>query len=300
MPELPDLEIYIESLRSKVMGRILLAVRLKTPFLLRTVDPPLSDAQGKKVCGITRIGKHVVLEMEKHIYLVIHLMVAGRFLWREKNAQIPKKIGLAAFDFENGTLTLTEAATKRRVSLHAVRGEERLRMFDRGGIELLDSDLESFSEALRLENHTLKRAFTDPRLISGIGNAYSDEILHRARISPLKLTSRLTDDEIELLYRASRELIIEWIQRLRKQSRSGAGNGFPEKVTAFQEGMAVHGRFGKPCPECGTPIQRIVYAENECNYCPRCQTGGKLLADRALSRLLKADWPKSLNLDSPT
>jgi formamidopyrimidine-DNA glycosylase len=300
VPELPDLEIYIESLRSKVMGRILQAVRLRTPFLLRTVDPPLSAARGKKVCGITRIGKHIVLQMEREIYLVIHLMVSGRFLWRGKNAPIQKKIGLAAFDFENGTLLLTEAGTKRRASLHVIRGEEGLRVFDRGGIELLDSDLESFSNALRRENHTLKRALTDPRLISGIGNAYSDEILHRARLSPLKLTSRLTDDEIEQLYRTSRQLIIEWIQRLREFSRSRTGNGFPEKVTAFQEGFAVHGRFQKPCPECGTPVQRIVYAENECNYCPRCQTGGKVLADRALSRLLKGDWPKSLNQDSPT
>jgi formamidopyrimidine-DNA glycosylase len=290
VPELPDLEIYRESLDSRVLHRILEDIRIVSPFLLRTVDPPAAAVRGKKVLSVRRLGKRLVFDVEDRIHLLIHLMIAGRLQWKENHPPVPKKIGLAAFDFENGTMLLVESGSKRRASLHIVRGEDGLRAFEPGGIELLDSDLGSFTEALRRENHTLKRALTTPHLISGIGNAYSDEILHRAQLSPLKKSVDLTDREIEILYHSSRELLTEWIQRLRER----AGGRFPERVTAFQEGMSVHGRYGKPCPVCGTTVQRIVYADNECNYCPHCQTKGKLLADRALSRLLKADWPKKI------
>ena len=290
MPELPDIVVYVEALRERIEGRTLLALRLGSPFLLRTADPPISRASGKRVCGVRRQGKRLVLELEEELFLVLHLMIAGRLHWKPVGAKIGSKNALAAFDFENGTLTLTEGGTKRRAALFFLRGEERLRALDRGGIEPLEATEEQFTQALRCENHTLKRSFTDPRLFSGIGNAYSDEILHRARLSPVRLTGKLTDAEIEVLYRATREVLLEWVDRLRAEAKEG----FPEGVTAFRPEMAVHGMHGKPCPVCGTSVQRIVYADNETNYCPECQTEGRLLADRALSRLLKGDWPRSL------
>ena len=273
------------------MGATLERVRLLTPFLLRSVDPPLGAVTGKRVTGLRRIGKRLVIALEDDFFLVIHLMIAGRLHWKATGAKPPGKIGLAAFDFSTGTLVLTEAGTKRRASLEAVRGEAGLRALDPGGIEVLDADLDAFRAALVEENHTLKRTLTDPRVFSGIGNAYSDEIFHRARISPVKLTQALDDAELRRLYDATRAVLTEWIDRLRAE----AGEGFPEGVTAFRPDMAVHGRYGKPCPDCGAPVQRIVYAENETNYCARCQTGGRLLADRSLSRLLHADWPKTLD-----
>jgi len=291
MPELPDIVVYLETLRPRVIGRALRGIRLRSPFLLRSVDPSLREAEGCLVTGLRRIGKRIVLQLEGDLFLVIHLMIAGRFHWQPAGAKIPGRLGLAAFDFPGGTLLLTEAGTKKRASLHLVRGEEVLRQFERGGLEVLEADAAGFEAALRRENHTLKRALTDPRLFSGIGNAYSDEILHRARLSPMRLTGRLTAAEAARLHGAAVRVLREWTDRLRRET----GAGFPGKVTAFREGMAVHGRFGRPCPECGTAVQRIVYAENECNYCPRCQTDGKLLADRALSRLLKDDWPKSID-----
>jgi formamidopyrimidine-DNA glycosylase len=290
VPELPDIVAYLAALESRIVGRRLEAVRVASPFLLRSVDPPLREASGKKVLGVDRIGKRIVLELEGRLFLVLHLMISGRLHWKSRGAKLGGRIALAAFDFENGTLLLTEASSQKRASLYLVRGETALRDFDRGGIEPLESALPAFREALTRESHTVKRALTDPRLFSGIGNAYSDEILHRARLSPAKLTRKLTDAEVESLYSATRETLETWSGRLRAE----AATAFPEKVTAFREGMAVHGRYGKPCPDCGTPVQRIVYASNEANYCPRCQTGGKLLADRALSRLLKGDWPKTL------
>jgi formamidopyrimidine-DNA glycosylase len=290
VPELPDIVVYVEALERRVKGHELLEVRLGSPFLLRSVDPPLAAVRGHKVTGVRRLGKRIVLELEPDLFLVLHLMIAGRLRWKKPGAQIPRRLGLAAFDFPGGTLLLTEAGSKKRASLHVARGEESLAALSRGGLEVLESSRGRFVEALRRENHTLKRALTDPRLFSGIGNAYSDEMLHRARLSPVRLTGRLTDEEADRLRDAAVATLSEWTDRLRRE----AGEKFPEKVTAFRAEMAVHGRFGKPCPVCGTTVQRIVYSENECNYCPRCQTAGRLLADRALSRLLKEDWPKTI------
>jgi len=291
MPELPDITVYIEALEARIVGQPLERIRIAKPFLLRSFDPPIGTANGKKVVAVRRMGKRIVLELENDLFLVIHLMIAGRLRWQPAGTKVPGKLGLAAFDFPNGTLILTEAGSKRRASLWLVRGEASLEQFARGGLEVLDATLAEFRERLTSENHTLKRSLTDPRLFSGIGNAYSDEILHRAKMSPVKHTKRLTDDEIETLFEATKEILVEWTQRLRDE----AGGDFPGKVTAFRDEMAVHGKFGKPCPVCGTPVQRIRYADNETNYCPRCQTDGKLLADRALSRLLKGDWPKSID-----
>jgi formamidopyrimidine-DNA glycosylase len=290
VPELPDVEAYRGALAARVVGRRLETVRLRSPFLLRSVAPPISEAAGRRVEGVRRMGKRIVLALEGDLFLVLHLMISGRLHWKDKGAKAGSRIALAAFDFENGTLLLTEASGKKRASLHLVRGEPALAEFDRGGIEIFSCDREAFARALTRENHTLKRALTDPRLFSGIGNAYSDEILHRARLSPAKWTTRLTEDEIARLWESTRAVLSEWSETIARE----AGEGFPEKVTAFREGMAVHGRFGKPCPVCGGSVQRIVYAENEANYCPACQTDGRLLADRALSQLLRGDWPKTL------
>lgn len=291
MPELPDILAYLTALESRVVGRKLERIRIASPFILRTVTARAPEFEGKQVMGLRRIGKRIVFDMEDELFIVIHLMIAGRLKWKEKGAKVVGKIGLAAFDFENGTLLYTEASTKKRAALYFERGEAALGAHDRGGLEVLGADLSSFRAALTCENHTLKRALTDPRLFSGIGNAYSDEILHRARLSPAKLTSRMTEEEIERLHTGVQSVLSEWVDRLGAE----AANGFPEKVTAFREEMAVHGKYGKPCPVCGAPVQRIVYAENEANYCAECQTGGKLLADRSLSRLLKGDWPRTLN-----
>jgi formamidopyrimidine-DNA glycosylase len=290
MPELPDITVYVEAIERRVVGQPLREARLNTPFLLRTVDPPLSELVGKTVRSVERLGKRIVLEMDGELCVVLHLMIAGRLHWKSPTAKQARS-DLAAFDFPNGTLTLTEAGTKRRASLYLVRGSGGLAEFRRGGLEVLDATVGEFAARLRGENHTVKRSLTDPRLFSGIGNAYSDEVLHRARMSPVKLTSRLTDEEIAILFEATRSTLIEWTDRLRAES---AGD-FPEKVTAFRAEMAVHGKYQQPCPVCGTPVQRIRYADNETNYCARCQTDGKLLADRALSRLLKQDWPKSVD-----
>lgn len=290
MPELPDIVVYLESLDRRTTGQVLEKIRLISPFVLRSVEPPLSEAEGKTVHGLRRLGKRIVFELDGQLFLILHLMIAGRLHWKTKGAKPPGKIGLAAFDFANGTLMFTEAGTKKRASLHIVRGEADLAIHQPGGLEVLDSSLSSFRATLQRENHTLKRALTDPRLFSGIGNAYSDEILHRAQLSPLAWTSRLTDEQSERLFEATQWTLREWIERLRVE----AGDGFPEGVTAFRREMAVHGRYRKPCPICGTAVQRIIYAENETNYCPRCQTGGKVLADRSLSRLLKDDWPRSI------
>lgn len=290
MPELPDIVVYIERLRARVQGQSLNRVRLVNPFLLRSVDPPLSEANGRTVMDLRRLGKRIVFDLEPDLFLVLHLMIAGRLHWKPPGAKPPAKIGLAAFDFPTGALILTEAGSKRRASLHLVRGEAALASHNPGGLEVLDADEASFRAALQRENHTLKRALTDPRLFSGIGNAYSDEILHRAKMSPLTLTQRMSAAEIARLFRATKETLLNWLDRLRRD----VGDGFPEKVTAFRPDMAVHGRFGKPCPVCGTAVQRIIYAENETNYCPRCQTQGKVLADRSMSRLLKDDWPRSI------
>ena len=294
MPELPDVAIYVEALEKRVLGATLERVDLKSPFVLRSVDPPIRAIEGKRVEKLSRLGKRIVFGFEGDVFLVVHLMIAGRLRWREVAQRAKPGVGgkilLAVFDFTTGTLLFTEAGTKKRASLFLVRGEAGLHAHDRGGLEVLDADLDAFAKTLRSESHTLKRALTDPTLFSGIGNAYSDEILHRAKLSPFALTGSLDVEEVERLFRATRETLVEWTERLRRE----AGDGFPEKVTAFREEMAVHGRHGKPCPVCGTPVQRIVYAENESNYCPRCQTGGKLLADRALSRLLHEDWPRSI------
>lgn len=290
MPELPDITVYLECLAPRVLDQPLQAVRLGNPFLLRTVDPPLTALQGQRVRTLDRLGKQLIFGFSGELFMVLHLMIAGRLRWRDLGAKLPGKLGLAAFDFPTGTLLLTEASSKKRAALHLVRGGTALAAFDRGGLEPLSATLESFSAVLRRENHTLKRSLTDPRLFSGIGNAYSDEILHAAQLSPLRLTSQLHDDEVSRLFLATQRTLSEWTSRLRQE----VGSGFPEKVTAFREGMAVHGRYRKPCPVCAAPVQRLVYAENECNYCPRCQTGGKLLADRALSRLLHGDWPRTL------
>jgi formamidopyrimidine-DNA glycosylase len=289
MPELPDVTIYIEALQRLVVGQRLERIRLASPFLLRSVHPPLTAAEGRVLCDVRRIGKRIVLVLEEDVFLVIHLMIAGRFHWKRPAAKIPPKVGLAAFDFPRGTLVLTEAGPRKRAALHVVGGMDALRQFDSGGLEPFEADLPSFREALTRENHTVKRALTDPRLFSGIGNAYSDEILHRARLSPVTLTKKLDEAAIGRLYEATRSVLTDWIERL----RAGTGHEFPEHVTAFRAGMAVHGRYGRPCPVCSSSVQRIVYSANEANYCPTCQTGGKLLADRALSRLLKSDWPRS-------
>jgi formamidopyrimidine-DNA glycosylase len=291
MPELPDIVVYIENLESRIQGRTLERVRLLNPFVLRTAIPPISSAEGRKVLGLRRLGKRIVIGLEDDLFLVLHLMVAGRLRWLEGKARLPGKIALAALDFDNGTLVFTEAGTKRRASIHLVHGEAAMSALHAGGMEVLELEQAAFSQRLKAENHTLKRALTDPHIFSGIGNAYSDEILHRARLSPIALTETLGNEEVSRLFEATRSVLGEWTDRLRKE----AGGGFPEKVTAFREGMAVHGRYGQPCPACGSPVQRIVYADNETNYCARCQTGGRILADRALSRLLKKSWPRSID-----
>ncbi|HEX9500061.1 MAG TPA: DNA-formamidopyrimidine glycosylase family protein [Thermoanaerobaculia bacterium] len=291
MPELPDVTVYVEALQQRIVGQTLLRVRLASPFLLRTVEPAVAEFEGKDVLDVRRVGKRIVIEVEDELFIVIHLMIAGRFKWLPSGSKIPAKLGLAAFDFSNGTLLLTEAGSKRRASLHLVRGEAGVKALDPGGVEVLDIDLETFRSLMTRERHTLKRTLTDPHLFSGIGNAYSDEILHRAKLSPIQMSTSLSDEQMARLFDATRSTLTDWTQRLRDK----AGGGFPEKVTAFREGMAVHGRYNKPCPVCGSPVQRIVYAENETNYCARCQTEGRLLADRALSRLLHSDWPKSID-----
>jgi formamidopyrimidine-DNA glycosylase len=291
LPELPDIVVYVEALEKRVVGHTLEKIRVAKPFLVRTVDPPLSALEGRGVESVRRVGKRIAIGFDDDLWLVVHMMIAGRLRWLDKGAKVPGKIGLAAFDFDNGSLILTEAGTTRRASLYVLRREEQLDEMQRGGLEVLGATVEQFAERLRFENHTLKRSLTDPRLFSGIGNAYSDEILHRARLSPVKHTNRLTDEEIDRLFAATKEILEEWVERLRTET----GDKFPEKVTAFRPEMAVHGRYGQPCPVCSTPVQRIRYASNETNYCPRCQTEGRLLADRALSRLLKQDWPKSID-----
>jgi len=290
VPELPDVVVYLECLGPRILAQRLERVRLRSPFFLRSVEPPLAAAEGRRVTGLRRLGKRLVIGLEEELFLVLHLMIAGRLHWRPPRGRIPGRLGIAALDFPAGTLLVTEAGTRKRASLHLARGADALAALDPGGLEVLEADLPRFRAALTRENHTLKRALTDPRLLAGIGNAYSDEILHRARLSPVKLTRQLDDDESARLLAATRATLQEWTERLRAE----AGDGFPEKVTAFRDGMAVHGRYRKPCPDCGSPVQRIVYAENETNYCARCQTGGVLLADRSLSRLLKDDWPRSL------
>jgi formamidopyrimidine-DNA glycosylase len=291
MPELPDITVYVEHLERRLTGQPLERVRLLNPFVLRSVNPPIASVDGKVVTGLRRVGKRIVVVLKGGAFLVLHLMIAGRLRWLAKGAKLPGRVTLAVFEFPDGVLVFTEAGTKRRASLHLVEGEAALAAIDPGGLEVLEADVEEFAARLKRENHTLKRALTDPRLFSGIGNAYSDEILHRARLSPIALTSSLSESDLKRLYDATRVTLAEWTERLRKE----AGTGFPEKVTAFREGMAVHGRYGKPCPTCGSPVQRIVYAENETNYCARCQTGGRILADRALSRLLKKGWPRSID-----
>ncbi|HEY2849467.1 MAG TPA: DNA-formamidopyrimidine glycosylase family protein, partial [Gemmatimonadaceae bacterium] len=291
MPELPDITVYLDALGRRTLGRTLWRVQLVSPFVLRSVEPTLSALSGKKVLELRRIGKRIVFALEDEIFLVIHLMVAGRFKWHDKTPKLSRRLALAAIEFDSGTLVLTEAGTKRRASIYAVHGEAALKELDRGGMEVLESSRADFTARLRSENHTLKRSLADPRLFSGIGNAYSDEILHRAQLSPVMLTSRLTDEQAARLHNATRATLSEWTARLRAET----GEKFPEKVTAFRPEMAVHGKFRQPCPVCGTPVQRIRYADNETDYCPACQTGGKLLADRGMSRLLKKDWPKSLD-----
>jgi formamidopyrimidine-DNA glycosylase len=290
MPELPDVLLYLHALEPRVVGHQVTRVRLASPFLLRSIDPPLSAVEGRTIVALRRLGKRIVLEADGELFLVFHLMIAGRFRWKPVGARIPGKVGLLAIDFAHGTLVMTEAGTKKQASLHIVAGREALAQHDPGGLEVFEADLPAFRAALQRDHHTLKRALTDPHLFSGIGNAYSDEILHAARMSPFKQTSALTDDDVRRLYDATRETLSKWIADLRAET----GDGFPEKVTAFHEGMAVHGRYGKPCPDCGSPVQRIVYASNEANYCATCQTGGRLLADRSLSRLLRDDWPRTL------
>ena len=291
MPELPDITIYVEALERRIRGQKLEQIRLGSPFLLRSIEPKLEAAFGQTVKEIRRVGKRIVLSLENDLALVVHLMVAGRLHWRKVDAKLAPRRDLAFFCFPDGILSLTEAGTKRRASLHVVAGEAGIAALDPGGLELLSASLDSFADALRRENHTMKRVLTDPRTFSGIGNAYSDEILHSARLSPIALSQKLSDAEVERLYRATREVLNLWTERLRVE----CGNRFPEKVTAFRPEMAVHGKFGQPCPVCATRVQRIRHADNETNYCPQCQTGGKLLADRGLSRLLKSDWPRSLD-----
>jgi formamidopyrimidine-DNA glycosylase len=290
VPELPDIVVYCESLARRIVGARLERVRVASPNLRRTAEPPLESVHGRQVESVRRVGKRIAIGLEGDQFLVLHLMIAGRLRWRPAGAKIPGKVGLAAFEFSTGTLVLTEASTHQRASLHVVAGADAVLALDPGGIEPLECTPAEFQAALTRENHTLKRALTHPRLLSGIGNAYSDEILHRARLSPLALTSRVTDQEYRRLFDATRTILTEWTARLRAET----GDGFPEKVTAFRDGMAMHGRYKQPCPDCGAPVQRIVYAEHETNYCARCQTGGRLLADRALSRLLRSDWPRTL------
>ncbi len=291
MPELPDIEAYLTALRSRITGEKLERIRLASPFLLRSIDPPLADLHGRTVVGLRRLGKRIVFELGDEYFLVLHLMIAGRLHWKAKGSQVPRKYGQAAFDFSNGVLLLTEAGSKRRASLHAARGETALRALDPGGIDVFGCTLEEFQHQLAAGNHTLKRALCDPKNFSGIGNAYSDEILHAARLSPFQLTHNLEPAEIAALFETTRLTLQTWADRLRRE----AGEGFPEKVTAFRPEMAVHGKFRKPCPVCGSPVQRVVYADNETNYCATCQTGGKVLKDRALSRLLHDDWPRSID-----
>jgi formamidopyrimidine-DNA glycosylase len=291
MPELPDVTVYIERLEARLAGQSLKRIRLLSPFVLRSVSPPIASAEGKKLVGLRRLGKRIVFELEGGLFIVLHLMIAGRLRWLPKEKKPPGRLALATFEFENATLMLTEAGTKRRASIHVVEGEAALARMDPGGIDVLEATAAEFAARLRRDNHTVKRALTDPHLFSGIGNAYSDEVLHRAKLSPFAQTSSLSEEEVRRLFDATRSILVEWTERLRKQ----AGSDLPEKVTAFHEEMAVHGRWRKPCPVCGSPVQRIVYAENETNYCARCQTGGRILADRALSRLLKASWPRSID-----
>jgi formamidopyrimidine-DNA glycosylase len=291
MPELPDVSAYLSALEERIVGQPLEHVRIASAFLLRTAQPPVTDAVGHRVSELRRIGKRIAIGLDNDVWLVLHLMIAGRLHWRARGAKLTGRNNLAAFDFPNGSLVLTEAGTKRRASLHVLKGEQALQSADPGGIDVFASDLAQFRAALTLENRTLKRALTDPRILSGIGNAYSDEILHAAQLSPVTLTSKLTPEEWNRLFAATRDTLRLWIERLRAESRAS----FPEKVTAFRADMAVHGRFGKPCPRCGEPVQRIRYADNETNYCAKCQTGGRVLADRALSRLLGKDWPRTLD-----
>lgn len=290
MPELPDITVYIDALRTRLEGRVLEQVQLSSPFLLRTASPPIETAVGHRVTGFERLGKRIAFGFDNDIWWVLHLMIAGRLHWRDKAPKRLSRTTLAAFTFDSGVLTLTEAGSKKRASLHVVEGAPAMCAMNPGGLEVMDADLDSFSETFTARNHTLKRALTDPRILSGIGNAYSDEILHRAGLSPVKLTQSLSAGELAAVHAAVRDVLDEWIERLRQES----GDRFPEKVTAFRPEMAVHGRYGKPCPVCGSEVQRIRYASNETNYCPRCQTGGRLLADRSLSRLLKKDWPRSV------
>jgi formamidopyrimidine-DNA glycosylase len=290
MPELPDLAVYVDALDARVRERVVNAVRVRNPFVLRTVDPPLDEVAGRRVTGVRRQGKRIVLELAGELFLVIHLMIAGRLRWLEAGRAAPARITLALFEFPGGTLALTEAGTKRRASLHVIHGAAALAALDPGGLEIAEVDAKTFAARVRAENHTLKRALTDPRIVSGIGNAYSDEILHRARLSPIAHTAKLDDESMARLYAAATAVLDEWTARLRLE----ADDRFPEKVTAFRPAMAVHGKFRQPCPVCGTPVQRIVYAENECNYCPRCQTNGVVLADRALSRLLHKSFPREM------
>lgn len=290
MPELPDILVYLERLEPLVLGRRVAGVRILNPFVLRTVEPPVADAAGRTVTSLSRLGKRIVIGLDGGLFLVIHLMIAGRLRWRPPGKKLPGKLALAALDFEHGTLFLSEAGSKRRASIHLAQGEDALREFDRGGLEVLDSSLAEFAARLRSRSHTLKRALADPRLFSGIGNAYSDEILHAARLSPFVVSSRVSDEDVQRLHAAAQATLREWTERLRTKS----GGEFPETVTAFHAEMAVHGKYGQPCPVCSAPVQRIRYADNETNYCARCQTGGRLLADRALSRLLRQDWPRTL------
>ena len=290
MPELPDISAYISALEPRIVGQPLEPIRLNSPFLLRTAQPPVSSAGGQVVRGVRRIGKRIVIGLENDLWLALHLMIAGRLHWQSRGAKLVGRRTLAAFDFPNGSLVLTEAGTKHRASLHLLQGEEALRSIDTGGIEIFSSDLNTFRGALSAENHTLKRALTDPRLVSGIGNAYSDEILHAAQLSPITLTQKLDESQWERLFAATRHTIEYWTERLVAEAK----NNFPEKVTAFRKGMAVHGRYGEPCPRCGEKVLRIRYADKETNYCARCQTSGKVLADRSLSRLLGSDWPRTL------
>jgi formamidopyrimidine-DNA glycosylase len=290
MPELPDVELYVHALGTRVIGQPLERLRLGNPFIVRTSEPTPDALAGKTVREIRRMGKRIVVGLDDDLWIVIHLMIAGRLRWREHGAAIPGKVGLAAFDFPTGTVIFTEAGSHRQASIHIVRGAAAVEAMNPGGVEIADIALDEFGARLREENHTLKRVLTDPHVFSGIGNAFSDEILHAARLSPLKLSQGLTDEEVEVLYHATRDVLAAWTTRLREET----GEEFPEKVTAYREGMAVHGRYGKPCPVCAAPVQRIVYARNEANYCSRCQTGGRLLSDRALSRLLREDWPKTL------
>ena len=291
MPELPDVELYLWALRPRVVGRVIERVRVSSPFFVRTYDPPIDALAGRTVAALSRIGKRMVWSLDDDLFVVVHLMIAGRLRWRDPATAIPGKLGLAAFDFAHGTLLFTEAGSRKRASLHVVRGAAALALLDPGGAEVFTMSVDTFAALLRAANHTLKRSLTDPHLFSGIGNAYSDEILHRAQLSPIRLTQAMSDDEIGRLFDATRAVLQEWTETLQRET----GDAFPEKVTAFRPGMAVHGRYGKPCPRCGAPVQRIVYASNEANYCANCQTGGRLLADRALSRLLREDWPKSLD-----